>query len=1070
MIHFSKKDEEDSKKNNLCHFIGCGVMLSFILINDFVHWWGRSKNDNCKIENENNTKSRKKAPHRTDSNKESIKNAESSQNNDSINIIESSQKIGSTKDIEMINNIGFNSESTQNVSSLAIEDSSKKLNNYSLPILNLSQYSSELKCSNIIDSIKSIFNNFGCYIGDTIPLKQTYEEIMKLFNADYSILSVSTAEKEIEQKLNEIKTQGKDYYFKYIFPIICKNVLNQQRLKEKFYESINLDENSDYGSELNFKESYYSVETSILFSEISSSSKVSLDKDFCIVLEKTYNSSQIKSGYIIEKEKRILKSNYSKFILHMIDENNDKSIVIPYFPLGPLNAVFYRNEINTNSIELSAIDKIIIILEITQALDDLHSNDEYHGNLCTQNIYLSSSKDAYIGLFAYDDNGENESTKPKGPLYYRSPDTKTENMQIKDIYSLGVIMHEVFTGVSPEKRMGNRSRFDRVKIMKSLERGCYSNFLFSGQNNECFNDKQDFYGFKEIINKCLDIDHDCQYHSMKEIINAIHQTLLYQNNKDEIEDRMKRAPNSSDYQCTIANLLESYYLGQDFSIKIIESILHIYDEDFKKFSETENIIKQIFETLEIKDEKDSTYVFNDIFEFLIKDYEERIVQKTETGLTDPFDTISIIANNKLSDDVFYNFENVIERSCIGIPPISSLSDFHYDDDDNDNEDNYTIWLYFVAKELSVIHSNNYYHGNLSADSIGIYYNTKTETFVPSIILFYHYYKMHNDNYVFPRNSGYNRSYESEKLEKYQRNDRKKYLKILKQFVNLPSQVLGKIEDSGSMNEIVYHLYNYIVNYKSSNVKDNLLYNLKMYNYANFQISYSDLNVIFQLIKYKKPNENILMRISNILTKIHNFLLNSLTYPNMSLKENMRLQTIQNQMNPTIDIIIKQFDDIKAKSNSLCDIIFDSINISDDIENVDTTTIEKPKTVKKIDKQTDFQYDFKLKPRRKRKQKRKWFNKILIKRLEISELYMYSFEFMMKRYLLNLNPNLNFKIIVTIKNRSFSKYQDRQIKGENVVNIANKLGFYETYYEDGYVIIMARNNNDNKQNKKQYFIN
>ena len=69
---------------------------------------------------------------------------------------------------------------------------------------------------------------------------------------------------------------------------------------------------------------------------------------------------------------------------------------------------------------------------------------------------------------------------------------------MNDIFSFGVLMHEILTETRPQ------SRFQCFPYRQSLHiiQSNYYNFLFSDRNNECFDD-DDLIGMKEIIIKCL---------------------------------------------------------------------------------------------------------------------------------------------------------------------------------------------------------------------------------------------------------------------------------------------------------------------------------------------------------------------------------------------------------------------------------------------------------------------------------------------------------------------------------------------------------------------------------------
>ena len=63
------------------------------------------------------------------------------------------------------------------------------------------------------------------------------------------------------------------------------------------------------------------------------------------------------------REKRIMPQKYSKFIVQ-VTEQKEENLYFPYYPNGTL--FFILNERSEKRIELSIIDKIIMIIEINK--------------------------------------------------------------------------------------------------------------------------------------------------------------------------------------------------------------------------------------------------------------------------------------------------------------------------------------------------------------------------------------------------------------------------------------------------------------------------------------------------------------------------------------------------------------------------------------------------------------------------------------------------------------------------------------------------------------------------------
>ena len=154
--------------------------------------------------------------------------------------------------------------------------------------------------------------------------------------------------------------------------------------------------------------------------------------------------------------------------------------------------------------------------------------------------FINSKNDAYLFGFSYDRRFENQQTKLGGPFYYHPPEKISEDQiipveeykddkdcfernQLADIYSFGVLMHEIITDVEVHTRFKNAIRKD---VFKSLKESFFVDLM---NESKCF--QEDGYlidqrgncivGLKEIIEKCMKVSPDERYSSFHEIINSI---------------------------------------------------------------------------------------------------------------------------------------------------------------------------------------------------------------------------------------------------------------------------------------------------------------------------------------------------------------------------------------------------------------------------------------------------------------------------------------------------------------------------------------------------------------------
>ncbi|KAK8886995.1 hypothetical protein M9Y10_038030 [Tritrichomonas musculus] len=706
-----------------------------------------------------------------------------------------------------------------------------------------------------------------------------------------------------EQIFKETKNY---YYFNFFIHITVQNFIKQDCFAEKYQE---LPKDNGY-----WDNDFHDIKDLPNLFNFKTLSSLSNDKDLHFFIQKRYNSEE--NLNLISNEIKILSSNYSKFIAQLRANIGSFKIFIPYFPLKSLNLIFggEKSDLQKKRVKLSAIDKIVIILEIATALKDLHSNNEYHGNLCSQFIYLTSTKDAYIGAIYYDENYDNEATRPIGPFYYRAPEFISKEAserdekyikqnQLLDVFSYGVLMHEIVTEKTPESRFGNRPRKERLEILKNEKEKSkntsnfidYCDFLFKeGGGNEVFEDNykdeegNSFQGMKEIIEKCMKTETTERYSSFKELIGCIEALPIYTNNEEEIEFRLKHAIDAREYQCTISDLVECYLFGNEDSFNDILSICFLYN---KHVENNKNIIKILFETFKIE----ANCLSLDVearMNLIAKQYysaKNRNVQ----SVVDEEDYLLKLSREANLDE---------EEGREIVIPVCSLGSF-IENNGNIIEEGYSLtFLYFIAKDLSLIHSNNLYHGEVRADHIGLYYNHETRTLIPSVILYYSYYK-NNQNSMNDMNSKKripSKIYSSEELlSKEQRKDIKNFIKIAEK-LRISDEILSKIQKSEAMIDIVYHL-SLLSDIMKTFIKNHILFQKSTYQilFPSLTTKYKDLKNFFYFIK---NNDLIMDNFTDDFEQICNLIISflDLALENPSFTFNKISQLIEMRKKEKID--------------------------------------------------------------------------------------------------------------------------------------------------------------------------
>ncbi|KAK8885013.1 hypothetical protein M9Y10_044141 [Tritrichomonas musculus] len=937
----------------------------------------------------------------------------------------------------------------------------------------------------LVETIIQYYQNFL----SASTITKIYIDFIQIFTYNGTFAEI------IEMLINSKKFYSVDI----LYQIIIDNLICQKQISENFFKEKTLyDEPFTSNDQEKTRYKYYDIKSQPAeFTETFFSFTPMINKDLEFYGRISYHPSMKKE--CIDREKSIFRRKYlqadmnlfenekedAKFIIKMHDEDS-KSSIIPYFPLGTIslampnyinirkndkkgsnsnsNSNSNSSDVSDNKLSLTIVDKIVIIMEIADALKGLHKNDLFHGNLWNQSVYLSAKKDAYLTFFSYQKNSEFNDTKAKGPLYYRAPEKLDEEDKFDDslhdeayisyqkkgdIYSFGVLIHAILTEVKPENMFGNCSRDLRVKII----RDDYSNFIFKCGFNECFEDDL-ISEFKPIILRCMDKTPDDRF-TIDKLIESIKELQIYKDNKEEIEFRIKNATNSSEYKCTLADIVKCVYRGSTSCTDLIQKLIteHLNDDKFQ-LKIDDDIIQKIYEAFDIKND-DFFFRYTTIYDILISKYHFYQISSKSISICYSDELLAqSLKTNENSIFPFFTLRNFIE-----------FSEF--------NEEESLMFSYFIAREISSIHSQNMYHGNISFDSIAVYFNVKTGAFVPAIVPYYIYYKSFVDSRDF------NRNYSLDTLDKHQRKDVKAFKSVISNFKYFPKNYLKEIEGLDDFGSILYYLHR--KNIDIGNMQRNIfLQNTNNYDYSYFKVTFNVIRTIYFIFKQKidgqKETENnyisidININIDGIFDGIIYFLkrvIDDIQSPLVCHLPEM-VHVVQNSI-LNLHSITEKFIIIYNLSSKLYNEFamgHVDTEMPDELTFYDENNMfgirmpaKQPKTVEPIK-----MHQFLTKKRRMRKQDRIWFNKMLIRRVEISELCFPSFIMMMRRYLLGLDPRLNFKIIIKISNKTYSKRQDKPIKASDVINVAKDLGIKNAEVEDGNVIIKI-NNNKGKKSKK-----
>ncbi|KAK8887004.1 hypothetical protein M9Y10_038039 [Tritrichomonas musculus] len=862
---------------------------------------------------------------------------------------------------------------------------------------NQKQFSTEESLKLIFNMEKISWNTFftsasnflNDYVGN-LKIKDIFQDFFTKFSNELSIPNLDSPNLTILEKIslyqNKLAKKKQEYFGNFLGHFFLQNLLDQSLFTAKYREMLNKYSIND--GTLNFDPDILKYNCN------NSTYKLEISDDLNFILNKKYGNEV--TAEVKDRERSILTEKYSKFIIRA--EITPNNIVIPYFPIGTLEELFF------NQLHLTSVDKIVMILEIATALKDLHSHNEYHGNLSHQFIFINSSKDAYIGSFCYDQCLETDSSKLRGPYYYRAPEIRKgihdQNEQMADIYSFGVLMHEIVTEKTPESRFGNRPRKERLEILKNEKEKSkntsnfidYCDFLFKeGGGNEVFEDNykdeegNSFKGMKEIIEKCMKTETTERYSSFKELIGCIEALPIYTKNKEEIEFRIKHAIDAREYQCTISDLVESYYRGQTESKADIEQFLSvyakcIYQSNNETVQITESVVKTIFDTFGIKYDEDFSQHFEVIFNLVI--------------------------------NRFYHVKLSRNQSVV------------------DEED----YLLKLSREANLDEEEG------------------REIIIPRIP---------------------SKMYSSEELvSKGQRKDIKNFIKIAEK-LGIPPTILSKIQESETMNEIVFHLYNFIRNNSNKKQLEIFERNYSSCSYSSFVITYPIIEEVFHHIEDNDYSfEGLAIDFENIYQMMNGLLDNIESHPENSIKANLPPFITSTNMTQAAERIADLIKNVKIKCSALFDFVQsqkeptqppESITIS-----IDDSKVTVKKTVKKpvkrsIGKDSHVLYkgleNFSL-PRKLfyDEQSKKKINTRVDRYIGFTLLFRQTAHFLLRRCIFNLNPLFKYKLIIRLNNQKMAVSNDQILVLKDFKKFVKKIKrvSQDPFTKDGNIIVLVDN--------------
>lgn len=177
-----------------------------------------------------------------------------------------------------------------------------------------------------------------------------------------------------------------------------------------------------------------------------------------------------------KKESLIIARLNNPHIIHVIDRGITPE-GMPYFVMEYVEGTDLAAAIKSGTVDMNR--KLELVMQICKALAYAHKNGVIHRDIKPGNVLIDPEGnvrmlDFGIAQFYGDDGGAADKTSPgliMGTVPYMSPEqlNAVENVTtLSDLYSLGVLMYELFTGIKPLGRFKPPSQVT-PSIPKALE-------------------------------------------------------------------------------------------------------------------------------------------------------------------------------------------------------------------------------------------------------------------------------------------------------------------------------------------------------------------------------------------------------------------------------------------------------------------------------------------------------------------------------------------------------------------------------------------------------------------------
>lgn len=133
--------------------------------------------------------------------------------------------------------------------------------------------------------------------------------------------------------------------------------------------------------------------------------------------------------------------------------------------------VLYKPDSNDNT--LTDQMRARITVQLIEGLWYLHENDVIHYDIKPENVFISGSKyGAKYGDFGVSLKGASLTGQRRGTLEYMAPELDHASVspaQKADVYSLGIVLYELWTATGPEATPHRKHFIDLIRLAASIK-------------------------------------------------------------------------------------------------------------------------------------------------------------------------------------------------------------------------------------------------------------------------------------------------------------------------------------------------------------------------------------------------------------------------------------------------------------------------------------------------------------------------------------------------------------------------------------------------------------------------